>query len=234
LLRFLREMCLASSAEERHMMGVWQLRPCYQHPHELSSISPVTQPHKTPFSKDFSFKVQMISEISFKFSKKGKKKVSYPIKLYGRLSTFHLAFNYPVGWAGSSRVLLEQIHSFLSPWLSQIASALSSSKKSFWTKNWTRVRLWTSCFSHFGVLCKVKYLWNQTAAVSSSHSQIPGARQLLTERSLISAAPLGVSHRSLHSRAFTCPFILPLNMCACVYGWVCMGRHLNCFLSFIF
>lgn len=79
LLRFLREMRLASLAEEWRMMRVWQLRPRYQHPHEPSSISPVTQPHKTPFSKDFSFKVQMMAEISFKFSKKKKSKLPYQI-----------------------------------------------------------------------------------------------------------------------------------------------------------
>lgn len=221
-------MCLASSSEEWHVMGGWQLRPCYQHPHEPGSVSPVTQPHKNPFQKNSLSKFKWLQRSHLKFRKEEKKiQESYPIKLYGRFSTFHLAFNYPVGWAGSSRVLLEQIHSFLSPWLSQIANALSSSKKSFWAKNWARLRLWTSCISHFGVLCE-KYLWQfNSAAVASSHSQVPGAQQPLTEGFLIPATWPGLQSRSPNAHSsillpsfYVCVWMFGVHVCT----WVCMGR----------
>lgn len=124
-----------------------------------------------------------------------------------------------MGWAGSSRVLLEQIHSFLSPWLSQIPNALSSSKKSFWAKNWARMRLWTSYLSHIGVLYfkKKKYLWQlDSAAVASSHSQVTEAQRPPAECFLVSATSLGHQCQSLYVHSFT----LLLNFYVCVWMFV--------------
>lgn len=77
---FLREMCLASSSEEWH---VTEADSCV---HVINTHTNPVQSHQSlshikPFSKELSFKVHMIAEISFKIPKRKKNPRKLPYQI---------------------------------------------------------------------------------------------------------------------------------------------------------